>query len=599
MKERTKNLIAVLLTALAALATVLISVRIWDISLAVPSALDDDTPLMLTLIQSVREEGITGFFHYSRLGAPGSGADLIDMPFLDFNTGLQIYLLTRFLSSETAVLYLLYFLSYPFAAAAMYLTCSRFTKRIPLRMLISYIFAVAPYHFYRFMMHMTLSNYYIVALGIWAACIAAEEPFERFAPKYFAGSPLKIAGFYGVLLLSGLSNVYYALFELIILGCVILYKYVGKDRKTLLFARNELLCIAAVAAGVFLCLFPNILFTRKEGVNLTTKRFPSDTEIFGLKISQFFIPPEYSSSGLLRSIYEKFTENSLFDTESKSAFLGIAGITGLLVIAAWFIYRFCAARKPVNSIHSKRMDFLTLTVAAFILYSTVGGIGLLVSVFVMSSFRAITRVSIFISCCCLLALVTALEHLLDKLPKEKNDLRRRAVCICTALILPITLYAEIDYKAVGWQDEFKAKHQMYTAFYGEMESKLSPGDMVFILPFMLFPESGSMEITPYQHTLPCLYTDTLRFSFGGIKGRNISANLIILKQTPEEQFAAMQESGFAGVLVDANGVTKGLDEMLAFYRDQLGLTPITSVDGTLYFFDIRNVPPIQIADDDT
>ncbi len=125
------------------------------------------------------------------------------------------------------------------------------------------------------------------------------------------------------------------------------------------------------------------------------------------------------------------------------------------------------------------------------------------------------------------------------------------------------------------------------AFYMEIEESLEDGAMVYQLPFSEFPEAEPVEqMDAYTPLAAYVFTDTIRWSGGGIKGRNEMARSLYVSDGVGEDFlSGIKEAGFQGVCINITGYSEERGaEVLDFYSGQLGLTPIVSEDGTLYFY---------------
>ena len=136
--------------------------------------------------------------------------------------------------------------------------------------------------------------------------------------------------------------------------------------------------------------------------------------------------------------------------------------------------------------------------------------------------------------------------------------------------------------------------------------------MVFQLPVMDFPESPLPGISSYDHFRPYLYSRSLRYSFGSMKGRpreewqkavqqklvegaavdqqaqKIRFNIANVNKAVDE----IQKRGFAALYVNRNGFPdrgKGLFEALA----ELGFDapPINSPLGDLSCLPLGKPPP--------
>src|SRR5262249_20589825 len=90
-------------------------------------------------------------------------------------------------------------------------------------------------------------------------------------------------------------------------------------------------------------------------------------------------------------------------------------------------------------------------------------------------------------------------------------------------------------------------------FVAEMEGALPEGAMVFQVPVMVFPEMPAPGLSSYEHFRPYLYSRSLHFSFGSVKGRDRERWQHQLSQVPlEKAVQEIKDRGFAAIYVNRN-----------------------------------------------
>lgn len=584
------------LTGLLALAAALFCFRIGELDLHCLYSFTGDHPLGASLIKSIDESGLKGLYFCARLGAPGI-SEFIDTPFFDLNLTAQIWLLSRFTHSYALIYYLVFFFTFPTSACAMYLLSGKFTKRIPLRSVTGLIYALAPYHFYRGMAHITLSNYFVVPMGIWLALLIAEEPFRGLAPERFRSSKLKIALMYAAAFLLGISNIYYAFFSLFCMILALVFRWIGTGKFK--SVPQTALLPAGLLAGVLVSLLPKMIYSARHGANLTAGiRQGFESEIYALKIIQLLLPPSFTRSLFLSTFYDRYVLDAQNLNENRFASLGAAAAAGFLFLAFRAVFKLASDGRSRNAVTAKRLDFFSLTVVALLLYCMAGGFGTIVSYFVTPEIRCLNRASIVISCICLCAFVIAADRLLS-IRKELPDLKKAGVWLAAAGIPLFSLYADTYREPAGTYTKPQEADAVYTAFFAQLEAKMDAGDMIYEMPYMPFPESGSLNrLEPYQLCVPYLYTETLRWSHAAMQGRAEPLKDLTDLPAGDALVQQLRERGFAGVYIDTGGYrsvfplddtdASQIDEVV-YFRDTLGIEPLISEDGTLYFFDLRSV----------
>lgn len=585
-KSKLLSIVFLILTALAAFGVIFVEMRVWEMDIAVPLGFGGDYVLDSMIVKSICENGFRGLYFCYRLGAPGI-SEMIDTPFFDVNLTAQIWILSKFIHSHNTILYIIYFMTYPLSAATMYLLTGRFTKRYPLRLIAGVIFSAAPYHFYRTISHITLSNYFMVPIAIWLALLIAEEPFKGIAPERYGKAKWKTAVMYLSCFLIGLSNIYYAFFALFCMGVALVYK--GISTKKIKGLQREALSLIALLFAVLVGLMPKIIYTTQHGKNeIAGVRAYMSCEIYALKVIQLLLPPNFSRSAFLHKFIDHYASTAFNVNENCSASLGAAAVAGFLMICVWVIYRLCAPGRTKSSEAVNRTDLLALITVAMVLYSSGGGFGAIVGYFITPEIRCLTRCSIFIACISLCVLLTALDKILD-IKKEKGAvIRKGAVWVFAAAVTFMALRVDIPQSAPHWQDGMKTRHAQAQEFFAQVENTMGVNDMIYELPYMPFPEVPPIENMPdYQPAVPYLYTDRLCWSYGAMKGRSEPTADLAGLPAGAELLTHLRERGFTGIYIDPAGYADQGAETIAILKEQLGTEPIVCADNSRYFFDIR------------
>lgn len=572
-KKRLYDITGCLLATIIATVICCISIRIWEINLAVlPGEIGGDGTLACFLIKSIQQNGIKGVFVNHMVGAPDASY-LIDVPFFDVNLVFLIYIINVLTRNYVATYYAVYILGYSLAALTMYLLLSRFGLRYWVKVVFSVLFAVAPYHFMRSLGHITLSNYAAIPIGLYLAFVILEDEFSIFTKaagrrkiNWKSAWPLLAAMFVGN------GQLYYAFFLLIVMAVALLMKMVkGKTFKPLL---HEGIIIYTVCVCVLLGIAPKVIFGMMYGENtLAGVRVPMEAELYGMKIIQLLLPVSYSRVPFLAKMNQEYNISGVTVTENATSSLGIIASCCFIFVCGWLIYSFISKKKCDEL--SVRLDFLSLGTLTMVLYCTIGGIGTIFNYLVTPQVRALNRASILIAC----MVLTAGALIVDRIRKKTFS-----VVTCT-FVLALGLYDQVMIYASGWQNQAQVSQNIYETFFDEVEASVEEGSMIYELPFMNFPESPTqnrmLDYTPFAGYL---FTDTLRWSYGGIVGRSSAAAALYIDEGKSTDFVAgIEDAGFAGVYIDCYGYADNGEEIVAFYRS-LGLEEIVSSDQRFYFF---------------
>ena len=110
--------------------------------------------------------------------------------------------------------------------------------------------------------------------------------------------------------------------------------------------------------------------------------------------------------------------------------------------------------------------------------------------------------------------------------------------------------------------------------------------MIYQLPFSEFPEAAVINnMDDYSHLLGYIYTDTLKWSYGGMKGRNIAAQALNIDGGMSETFIkGIRDAGFSGLYIDTFGYEDNGASIIEYYKELLEQEPLCTEDGRLYFF---------------
>lgn len=141
------------------------------------------------------------------------------------------------------------------------------------------------------------------------------------------------------------------------------------------------------------------------------------------------------------------------------------------------------------------------------------------------------------------------------------------------------------------------KSECYETFYDKSTVEFieaieneNPGAMILQLPNVQFPENGMENgMKDYSHFVGYLYSNSLKWSYGAMKGREGSVflnNLCGLEV--EDMVEQAAESGFAGIYIDRYGyIQSDVDELEESLFQITGQLPIISENGRYSYFSLK------------
>jgi phosphoglycerol transferase len=542
--------------------------QLWRARIDVPFDLHGDARFNIMTIRNLIEQG--WFQRSPRLGAP-FGLDLHDFPLGGDN--LQFVLL-RLLAvtggSAGAVMNAYLILTFVLVAVT-----SAFVLRwLGLSEAVAGVFAVAyaflPYHFYRGEHHLFLSAYWCVPLAAYLAiCIVQERPI--FQPR------ARAALTFGVCAVIGMTDPYYTGYALLLL--IVAGGAVALRHRNLRLAAPAVAIAAVLVMVLGLNLAPSILYRQQHGRNAEVAvRFPVESEIYGLKPANLVLPRPHHRLPGLGSVAERYAQESPIPSEGGQALglLGSLGLVWLLLVAAANLLGSSLPGRDA-ALHGH----LALFALASILVGTVGGGSMLIAYFLTPQSRSWARISVVIA---FLGLSAA-----GLLVEQWRAHRLASARHGAAVLVGVLLLALLDQTSGADVPRYRtnaAEYDSDAAFVALVEQRLGAGAMVFQLPVVPFPESPRLaDMKDYDQFFGYLHSHRLRWSYGGMKGREADWQQALGGQPTPMLLDRLAAVGFTGLTIDRFGYT---DRAVAL-EEELGRvagSPAVSPNGRFSFFDL-------------
>ena len=174
-----------------------------------------------------------------------------------------------------------------------------------------------------------------------------------------------------------------------------------------------------------------------------------------------------------------------------------------------------------------------------------------------------------------------------------------------ALILLVGL---VDQIPVGVRPSYattRASLESAQGFVNSMQAALPDGAMVFEYPVTAFPEAGPTRALPdYSLAVPYILGDgSLRYSYGGIRGREADWQTWWSQQPMPQQLRGLAAAGFDAISVDGRAYLAKGAAFKRYLVATLGPPAGASRDGEQAWFDLRplrrslarSLPRAQIA----
>lgn len=481
-------------------------------------------------------------FENPRSGYP-FGSNFLDYPGSDSANLLLLKFFGFFSSNVFTAVNLFVLLSFFLCFITSYI----FSRLIGLRVFFAHMAAISfvflPFHFYR-MAHLFYLSYFVVPIFFYLTFLVISRPFYLFQQRNRSATALALLL---LMLILASFGVYYALFGFILLGFSLLYVLnESRDLKAALF---PLFLMFGIGLGVGLNILPNITHVFATGANPEVAvRAVGDSEIFGFKFMQLLMPHQNHFLSFARDFANSYMASSPIINENHTSSLGFLGAFGLFV-CLYHLF-FGALRKANRKVFS---IFSAIALVLF-LFGTIGGLGSLFAHLVSPSIRGWNRISIFLAFSTIIVAALTIQMLLDKMlvKRESSFIRLSVSC----LLVFVVLIDQLPRYCVGGACHWKsATYALDRDYYNELERSLPAGSAIFQMPYIPFPEMANVnQLNTYDHLTGFLHSKSLRWSSGGMKGRQGD---IFYRRLSEENIATqleiIQSLGFAGVSIDKRG----------------------------------------------
>ena len=539
--------------------------RLWRADLRVPFFYSGDSVFWAMCTKGIIENG--WYWQNPALGAPGI-LQLYEFPGLDNGVMALMWLMSLFTHNPFVVMNLFYLLSFPLVTVSSLYVLRHFNFFFVPALFASLLYAFIPFHFMRNQHFLILNDYYVVPLAVMVLLWLTTEILGTRSRKFIISVLIAI--------LLGCSGVYYPFFFcflLLVAGAVGVLK----------FRRVRPLLMAFVFAGittatVVINLSPSLIYLRQHGHAGAMVRGPGEAETYGLRISQLLLPVRIDWVDQFKSFHNA---NGLI-TENDSASLGLIGSIGFLGLLAQLLYR----KEIITDARGLFHDLSALNIFA-VLLATVGGFGLLFSLYVSSSIRSYNRISIYIAFFSLMAVAYGLETIYRRIRTTKSK------SIFYVLLAVALIGGTLDQTSTWYVPTYASNKKEFSndeEFVNRIEASIPAGSMIFQLPYIQFPEVPRVgNINDYDHFRGYVHSKNLRWSFGTIKNRDTDrAQQRVASLPPEELVQELAFGGFTGLYLDRFGYEDQGAAMEAEFSRILQAKPLSSLDGRFLFFNLSD-----------
>lgn len=573
-----------------------IVLRVWEMPKRLPWDTRSDATLISTMVKTMEERG--WYLSQPRLGAP-YGQQFYDFPHGGESFQLFAMKILVTITGDWGLAMNLYFLAgFGVLAAITFLVLRHLRFGPVVAGIAALIYAFMPYHFSHGEMHLWRSTYYSAPLAalllVWAT--AWRERFLTDPARVGKGSIRgnlrwpRVAGALAIAVVIAGTETMTTGFTMVLLLSGAIVAAIRFREPARIGVAVALIATMGITFGVLS--YPTLNYYRVHGTNEeAARRLVTESELYGLKISRLVTPQGGHRSEVLSDIGTLAQDESFVPSEGGQA-LGILGTAGFIG-ALWgaFSGRWRRERpdtRPGWDRSSLREDATTFTLLA-LLFGSIGGLAIIVSMAGFSQIRVWNRIMLIIAFFAMVIVLMWSEQLTawirNRAKRPQAVLGVLAVAVLAFGLWDSTPPPRKSYAAI------EAQHASDRAFVAEIEELMPDGAKILQLPIIEFPEAqpvGKME--DYDHLRAYLADDgTLEWSYGSIKGRPDAAWQIVLRDKvgPIGALPGLLGLGFEGIWIDTYGY-EGKEEEVDQIVEAVGVEPLVSPDGRFLFLDLRD-----------
>jgi phosphoglycerol transferase len=583
---------------LACMVVLIGSLRLWRADLHIPFVYSGDQLAVQMWAKGLIDN--PWYLHNRLLSAPGT-MEMEDYPIADSLHFLLMKAISLASRDSAFVLNVYFLLTFPLTTVSALMVFRRFQVSYGPALVGSLLFAFTPYHFFRGEGHLFLSAYFLIPCIVMLALRICQgwnplrfgregegppesptSPARRRTPAYpprpseGAKVPkrsmnLELVGSLLICILIGAGGIYYAFFSC----CLLLAAgiWAGMQQKALrpLFFSGTL--VVVISLSVFAQMVPTILYNARHGTNSDAvyRNILEVEELYSLKIDNLLFPMPGHRLALF--FHPPYTPGYNY-----GANLGVIGGVGFMMVLASFLFLRGKASPP------PLLDSVGMLTMVCLLLATVGGFGYLFSAIVTPWIRCYYRLSIFIAFLSLFGFVFVLDRLPGKLwPWRQGKLPYGVLHL---LIAGAGLLDQTSNTFIPPYGLLRAEFQSDRDFVRRIEGRL-PGQAIFQLPHVPFPEMLVRQTTCYDHLRGYLHSKSMQWSGGAVKGRPADYwAREVSHQPPETMLRTLAIAGFGGIYLDRNGYADHGRALEAQLTRVLGSPSVVSPNQRLVFFDL-------------
>lgn len=517
--------------------------------------------------------------------------------------------LSFFISDAVKVQQIYYLLNFSLISATSFYACRLIgIRRLP-ALCVGLLYAFTTFRL-GFLFYAFLSNYFMVPLALVAVMWTMSGVYQRSALSIQTESgavwlrKLLVSRTFllGLLfiVLTTLSDGYYAFFTLLLLGFATFARIIRGDLKSPLSFAAPLIYIGALIAVALALSAPLSVFKRhhmeeffpggKEDASLI--KHPFEAEVYSTSLKMMLAPIPNHRLEALGKIGNQIAKTSDAARQYPNG-RNIMPLGSLVaVLFAWTLIRVCLpTRSKVHTATNvapiyQRPESSFLPLVCFIfLCSIFGGVGTLIAL-VYPTIRAYDRFPLFL----IFVLLVYGAHYASRALKDRSRLNRAAVLLLLLALTVFGLWDQIPKDAAKIDSKRAVLFMAERDFVKSVESELPTLAMVYQYPYSQYlRDSKYYGWGSFSHVRLYLHSKGLRWSNGGAKNSpGDDWNLRTSHLPFDELLVEIEALGFKGLVIDRTVVEGAEYEGLRNVIVKRGYTLREDAASNLAFVKLRD-----------
>jgi hypothetical protein len=387
--------------------------------------------------------------------------------------------------------------------------------------------------------------------------------------------------------LIAVTGLYYLAFLLSMLGICAVVSALARRRPGRLLLALPFAVVGLVAS--FLANLPTLLFRWDHAANRlgVPDRAIGAAESYPLRLVELLSPVTAHRFGPFAAVADRLYEPGRegFGT----AQLGLLASIGFVCAVVTVLIRAVRGGERRGwSLESR----LGIVILAALLLAMKGGVSRALEYTGLQGVRAWSRIAIVVA----FASIAVFARLLDRVRVvfRRRDWNRRGP-VYLFLVIIVTVLGVLDQASPALMPNAGATERERAwraddAFVASMQRRLPRDAMVFELPIVDFPEHGSTGRMSAHDLIKegYLHSTTLRWSAGGVRGRDGEWQWPAKQLTMTELVRGVTAMGFSALMIDRYGYRDNGDKEIHQLRRLLG-NPISTLGDRLAAWDLRRV----------